>query len=70
MSLVFAVSFKDFNGLADTYNDMSQKTASRLQHQTSDLEYSKFNSLDGQHPWAKAVSDGAVTYRVRELEQG
>ncbi len=52
------------------FNVMSQKTATRLQPQTSELSYLKFNNLDGQHPWAKAVSDGAVTYRVRELEQG
>ena len=49
---------------------MSQKTAAKLQHLAGDLVYSKFNNLDGQHPWAKAVSDGAVTYRVRELQQG
>lgn len=48
---------------------MSHKTASRF-HQANELLYSKFNHLDGQHPWAKAVSDGAVTYRVRELQQG
>ncbi len=52
---------------------MSQKTLARSQqHATETLHdcYSKFSNLDGQHPWAKAVSDGAVTYRVRELEQG
>jgi hypothetical protein len=48
---------------------MSQKTATRLQ-QANELLYSKFNQLDGQHPWAIAVNDGAVTYRVRELQQG
>lgn len=49
---------------------MSQKTATKLHHQANEILYTKFNNLDGQHPWAKAVSDGAVTYRVRELQQG
>jgi hypothetical protein len=48
---------------------MSQKTAARLQ-QSNDSSLSKFDQLDGQHPWLKAVQDGAVTYRVRELQQG
>lgn len=68
-SLVFDVSFKDLCPHAESKSVMSQKTASRVQ-QSTDSPYSKFEQLDGQHPWLKAVQDGAVTYRVRELEQG
>lgn len=31
---------------------------------------SKFDQLDGQHPWMKAVPQGYVPYRVRELGVG
>lgn len=32
--------------------------------------YQSFEQLDGSHPWAKVVPEGAVLYRVRELNQG
>lgn len=32
--------------------------------------YSAFDSLDGFHPWMKAVPEGYVPYRVRELRTG
>jgi len=46
-------------------NVMSHKTAAK-----GIRPYESFDQLDGQHPWLKAVPDGAVTYRVRELRQG
>lgn len=49
---------------------MSNKTAARSLRTANEYYYSHFNQLDGQHPWLKAVPDGAVTYRVRELRQG
>jgi hypothetical protein len=48
---------------------MSHKLAARPQF-LGDSQYGRFEQLDGQHPWIKAVQDGAVTYRVRELHQG
>ncbi len=32
--------------------------------------YSVFDQLDGHHPWAQAVPEGFVGYRVRELKTG
>lgn len=32
--------------------------------------YSAFDQLNGEHPWMKAVPDGFVPYRVRELDGG
>lgn len=50
---------------------MSQKTALKAVRQLlPDPAYRKFDSIDGDHPWLRAVPDGAVTYRVRELGQG
>lgn len=49
---------------------MSYKTASKSSRILNNLEYGHFDQLDGQHPWLNAVPDGAVTYRVRELQQG
>lgn len=50
---------------------MSHKTASKVTKPIeSDSVYKKFDSIDGEHPWLKAVPEGAVTYRVRELNQG
>ncbi len=39
-------------------------------HSESNTTFSKFDNLDGQHPWMKAVPDGFVPYRVRELGTG
>ncbi|MFN9068960.1 MAG: protein adenylyltransferase SelO family protein [Bdellovibrionales bacterium] len=50
---------------------MSLKTAAKsLRPNDLELQYRKFDSIDGEHPWLKAVPEGAVTYRVRELNQG
>lgn len=32
--------------------------------------YSRFDLIDGQHPWMKAVPEGYVPYRVRKLNAG
>ncbi len=47
---------------------MSLKTA--LKSKSQDPIYRKFDTINGEHPWLKAVPSGAVTYRVRELNQG
>ncbi|MFN8790151.1 MAG: hypothetical protein ACK5Y2_01695 [Bdellovibrionales bacterium] len=49
---------------------MSHKTAAKGIRPSNQSPYESFDQLDGQHPWLKAVPDGAVTYRVRELRQG
>jgi len=49
---------------------MSNKTASKLFKSSNEMHYASFDQIDGQHPWLKAVPDGAVTYRVRELREG
>ncbi len=71
LSPIFAVSIKEnptgFRWIAC----MSQKTA--LKHSRSpqlDNFYRRFEQINGDHPWLKAVPSGAVTYRVRELNQG
>lgn len=52
-------------------NHMSQKTAVKTHRNLNqDSHYRKFDSINGEHPWIKAVPSGAVTYRVRELNQG
>jgi len=37
---------------------------------TERSRYDRFDSLDGTHPWAEAMPDGCVLYRVRELQRG
>lgn len=71
LSLIFDVSIKEnptgFRWIAG----MSQKIA--LKHSRSpqlDAIYRRFEQINGDHPWLKAVPSGAVTYRVRELNQG
>jgi len=32
--------------------------------------YSKFDKIDGQHPWAEQVSDGHIPYHVKKLNKG
>lgn len=50
---------------------MSQKTALKTSRNLNqDPVYRKFDLINGEHPWIKAVPSGAVTYRVRELNQG
>jgi uncharacterized protein YdiU (UPF0061 family) len=50
---------------------MSHKTAAKtLRLSDQDAQYRKFDGIDGEHPWLKAVPEGSVTYRVRELNQG
>lgn len=36
----------------------------------ADSFYSRFDELDGRHPWMEAVPEGYVSYRVRELGEG
>lgn len=49
-------------------------TAMKISSAKRSLELSKnyqsFEQLDGSHPWMKVVPEGAVLYRVRELQQG
>lgn len=49
-------------------------TAMKISSAKRSLELSKnyqsFEQLDGSHPWMKVVPEGAVLYRVRELNQG
>lgn len=41
-----------------------------VKNSDSSSALNKFDQLDGQHPWMKAVPEGYVPYRVRELGVG
>ncbi|MGZ3768204.1 MAG: hypothetical protein ACXVCP_05905 [Bdellovibrio sp.] len=47
---------------------LKHNSATKLKEQQD--FYSSFEQLDGNHPWMEAVTDGYVTYRVRELRTG
>lgn len=42
----------------------------QLKSPSKDNQYSKFNDLNGSHPWMKTVPDGFVAYRTRQLKKG
>ncbi len=47
---------------------VKHSSARKLQQLTN--IYSSFDQLNGMHPWMDAVTDGYVSYRVRELNTG
>ncbi len=47
---------------------MKLSSAKRLSELSKN--YQSFEQLDGSHPWMKVVPEGAVLYRVRELNHG
>lgn len=48
---------------------MRQKSASRPKV-SSASDYTRFDQLDGQHPWQEIVPEGCVNYNARILSQG
>lgn len=42
----------------------------RLKPETSQNDYTRFDLIDGSHPWQEAMADQVVLYPVRELNRG
>jgi uncharacterized protein YdiU (UPF0061 family) len=45
-------------------------TATTLKQDVSQSDYTKFEQIDGTHPWQEAMKDQVVLYPVRELNRG
>lgn len=49
---------------------MTTKFSSLKKQNKNENYYSRFDQIDGQHPWMKAVPEGYVLYKVRKLNHG
>lgn len=49
---------------------MANKTAAARSQDKTSVFYNNFDQINGEHPWMKAVENGYVAYRVRELQGG
>lgn len=46
------------------------QTTVKLKPEVSQNDYTRFDLIDGSHPWQKAMADQVVLYPVRELNRG